>query len=346
MKTLAITGISGFIASHIAIQALEKGYHVIGTIRSTAKADRVRSILAKHVGDKKTSNVDFREASLDAADGWVDALRGADAVLHVASPFPSGIPKDENELIRPARHGVKVVFEAALELGIERIVQTSSVAAIMYGYDGKPGHGPDGAFNESDWTVIEGPGVGAYVKSKTMAERDVWSLVDKHPSLKVTTVCPSFVQGPQLSDSLGTSGEIIVKVMRGELPGFPRLGMTFVDVRDVAALHLLALEYETTIGERLIASAYTLWLREMGEAILEEFPELKGKIKPRELPNFFVKLFALFDRETKLIVPELGNYPVASNAKARELVGWEPRSGREAVRAAARSLVELGVVSV
>jgi Nucleoside-diphosphate-sugar epimerases len=214
----------------------------------------------------------------------------------------------------------------------------------MYGHDGKPGHGPDGAFNESDWTVVQGPGVGAYVKSKTMAERDVWSLVDKHPSLKVTTVCPSFVQGPQLSNSMGTSGEIIAKVMRGELPGFPRLGMTFVDVRDVASLHLLALEHDSTIGERLIANADTLWFREMGEAILEEFPELKGKIKPRELPNFFVRLFALFDRETKLIVPELGYYRVASNAKARELVGWEPRSGREAVRAAARSLVELGVV--
>lgn len=346
MKTLAITGISGFIASHIAIQALEKGYHLIGTVRSTAKAGRARSLLAKHVGDEKASGVEFREASLDSADGWVDALRGADAVLHVASPFPSGIPKDENELIRPARNGVKVVFEAALELGIERIVQTSSVAAIMYGHEGKPGHGPDGAFNESDWTVIDGPGLGAYVKSKTLAERDVWSLVDKYPSLKVTTVCPSLVQGPQLSDTLGTSGEIIAKVMRGEFPGFPKLGLDYVDVRDVATLHLSALEHDTTIGERLIASADTLWLREMGEVILEEFPGLKGKIKPRELPDFFVKLFALFDRETKLIVHVLGNYFVVSNAKACKLVGWEPRSGREAVRAAARSLVELGVVSV
>lgn len=338
MSHLLVTGVSGYIGGHIALQALQRGHTVRGTTRSASKAGEIRADLAAHLPAEALERFSVVEADLIGPEGWDEAVRGVDAVLHVASPFVTDMPRNENDLIRPARMGVKHVVEAAVRQGVRRIVQTSSVVAVMYGHS--PGKT---LYTAEDWSELGGEGVNAYTKSKTLAERDLWALVERHSELHVTCVNPGFVLGPLLGRDPGTSVGVIRRFMRGEFPGVPRICFTSVDVRDVAELHLRVLEEPDTVGKRYLAVADTLWLKQIAEAILEEAPAFSRKVKARELPDWMVRVVALFDATVRSSLPELGHYREADNLPALAL-GWEPRSAAESVRDTARSLIECGLV--
>ena len=334
-QLVLVTGGSGFIGSHCIKRLHEDGFRVRTTVRSLSREPEVRDM----VGD---GPLEVAAADLTSDDGWADAVAGCEYVLHVASPFPLGQPKHEDELIVPARDGALRVLRAAREGGVRRVVMTSSFAAIGYGH----GH-PDTVFDETTWTDVDGPGVSAYAKSKTIAERAAWDFVQGEGApLELAVVNPVAVLGPLLGPDASTSIELIKRLIDGSMPGTPKVAYGLVDVRDVADLHVRAMTAPEAAGERFLAIGEDFrWISEIGGWLREDLPaERAKKIPKRELPNLLVRVASRFDGSLRQLTPELGFRKRATNEKARRLLGWTPRTDREAALASAESLVALGLV--
>jgi dihydroflavonol-4-reductase len=336
--TVLITGISGFIARHCAVEMLKAGYGVRGTVRSLQRTGEVKSSIAKHAD---VSRLEFEQADLESDAGWETAVAGCAHVLHVASPFPAKQPRDEQDLIRPAVQGTLRVLRVAAAAGVERLVQTSSMVAVMYGHP----HGRTAPFTENDWTRVDSPGVTAYGKSKTLAERAAREFMQQDRSgMHFSSVNPGLVLGPALDRDIGTSAEIIRMFLRGKYPGAPRMSMPCVDVRDVARMHRLALETGAPSGGRYLGVADCLWLIEVARAIRQSLGEAARKVPTRVLPDWAVKLAGIFDPAARLAVPELGKELRVDTTLTRRTLGMEFIPAPEAAVAMARSLVELKLV--
>jgi nucleoside-diphosphate-sugar epimerase len=333
--TVLVTGISGFLAGHIAVQLLQQGYRVRGTVRTVAKRGSVEASLRRG-GAEDVEGVECVEADLLQDKGWDEAVSGCDYVIHTASPFPASVPKDENELIRPAREGTLRVLRAAHRAGVQRVVLTSSIAATNYGSGVSP-------YSEKDWTDVNGPQATPYYKSKTLAEQDAWAFA-RESGLALAVINPGLILGPLLNAEAGTSLAVLHKLLRGDFPALPRFGMCVVDVRDVADAHLRAMRVPDAAGQRFIAAGRFMWLSEIAAELHRAFPQLAGKVPQRTLPNWLVKVFALFDPATGLIVRELGLEKAVDTSKARSVLGWSPRSEEEAIRAGVQSLVDMGLL--
>jgi dihydroflavonol-4-reductase len=272
--------------------------------------------------------------------GWPEAVAGCDFVLHVASPFPASVPKHEDDLIVPAREGALRVLRASRDAGVKRVVQTSSFAAIGYG-----SNPPDRTFTEEDWTDPSGD-VGAYAKSKTLAERAAWDFVAREGGgLELSVVNPVGVFGPVLGPDISTSILIVQRLMDGSMPGCPRLSFGIVDVRDVADLHLRAMTNPEANGERFLAVAGDFMrIVEIALVLKARMGEAATRVPTRELPDWVVRLLAVFNRSVALITPELGKRKNATSAKAKRVLGWAPRSNEDAVAATAESMIRLGLL--
>jgi len=332
-----VTGGSGFIASHAILQLLNAGYQVRTTVRDMKREGDVRAML-KHGGAEPGERLSFFAADLQSDAGWTPAVAGCDYVLHVASPFPANVPKHEDELIVPAREGALRVLRASRDARVKRVVLTSSFAAIGYG------HAPQSApFNETNWTNTTGNDVSAYVKSKTLAEREAWNFIAREGGdLELSVVNPVAVFGPVLGPDYSTSVLLIQRLMSGAVPGSPRLSFGVVDVRDVADLHIRAMTHAAAKGERFLAVAGDFMLiRDIAKVLKERMGEAGKKVPIRQLPNWLVRLAALKDPAVKQILPELGKLKNGTNEKARRLLGWAPRPREEAIVAAAQSLLDL-----
>ena len=331
-QLVLVTGGSGFIGSHCIKRLHEDGYRVRTTVRSLAREPEVREM----VGDGPLEVV---EADLTADAGWAEAVAGCTYVLHVASPFPLGQPKHEDELIVPARDGALRVLRAARDAGVKRVVLTSSFAAIGYGHPHE-----DAVYDETTWTDVDGPGVSAYAKSKTIAERAAWEFVEGGP-LELAVVNPVAVLGPLLGPDASTSIALVKRLIDGSMPGTPKVTFGLVDVRDVADLHVRAMTAPEAAGERFLALGEDFrWISEIGGWLREALPDRAKKVPKRELPNVLVRAASLFDGSLRQLTPELGLRKRATNEKARRVLGWAPRSDREAVVATAESLLALGLV--
>jgi nucleoside-diphosphate-sugar epimerase len=335
-----VTGGSGFIGAHCIIQLLDAGYRVRTTVRNLKREAEVRATLEANgaeVGDK----LSFVAADLESDAGWPEAVAGCDYVLHVASPFPASAPKHEDEIIKPAREGALRVLRAAKAAGVKRVVLTSSFAAIGYG------HPPmDRPFTEEDWSVIDGGDMRAYAKSKTLAERAAWDFIKAEGgAMELSVVNPVGVLGPVLGADYSTSILIVQKLLDGAMPGCPRFSFGIVDVRDVADLHLRAMVRPEAAGERFLAVAGKfLTMREIALVLRDRMGAAARRVPTKELPDFLVRLAALADPAVAQIVPELGKTKNASNAKAKRVLDWNPRSNEEAIVACAESLIRLGLV--
>jgi nucleoside-diphosphate-sugar epimerase len=342
MASVLVTGGTGFIAAHCLIQLLAAGHETRATVRDLKREKDLRAMLrqggAGEVGDRLTL---FR-ADLNADAGWAEAAAGCDYALHVASPFPSTVPKDENELIAPARDGALRVLKAARDAGVKRVVLTSSFAAVGYGCPSDR----TAAFTEEDWTDLNDPTMQPYRKSKTMAERAAWDFIAREGSkLELAVVNPVGVFGPVLGPDLSTSIVIVKRLLDGSLPGCPDLSFGAVDVRDVADLHLKCMTDPAARGERFLAiGGDFVSVRQIARMLKEGAGDIAGKVPTRALPTWLMRAVGLFDPQVKGILPELGKRKNASNEKARRLLNWAPRSPREAVLATAGSLSELGLV--
>jgi nucleoside-diphosphate-sugar epimerase len=338
-ELVLVTGGSGFIGAHCILQLLNAGYRVRTTVRSLDREGRVRAMLAAG-GAESSAGLSFVAADLMEDGGWPEAVAGCDFVLHVASPFPASVPKHEDDLIVPAREGALRVLRASRDAGVKRVVQTSSFAAIGYG-----SNPPDRTFTEEDWTDPTGD-VGAYAKSKTLAERAAWDFVAREGGgLELSVVNPVGVFGPVLGPDISTSILIVQRLMDGSMPGCPRLSFGIVDVRDVADLHLRAMTNREANGERFLAVAGDFMrIVEIALVLKARMGEAAARVPTRELPDWVVRLLAVFNRSVALITPELGKRKNATSAKAKRVLGWAPRSNEDAVAATAESMIRLGLL--
>ena len=341
MSRVLVTGGSGFIGSHCLLQLLAAGHETRTTVRNLERADDVRAMLRQGGAGEVGERLSLFAANLESDAGWAEAVAGCDYVLHVASPFPASMPRDENELIVPAREGALRVLRAARDASVKRVVLTSSFAAIGYGAKGRTA-----PFTEVDWTDPTGSDVQPYTKSKTLAERAAWDFIEREGGgLELAVVNPVGVFGPALAPDSSTSVLIIQRLMDGSLPGCPRLYFGGVDVRDVADLHIRAMSDPAAKGERFLAVAGDfVSMLAMAQVLRSNLGAAAGRVPTRELPDWLVRLVAVFDPQIRQVLPELGRRKNASNEKARRLLGWAPRSNEEAIVATAKSLIELGVV--
>ena len=334
-----LTGISGFLGSHTAIQLLEKGYQVTGTLRDMGRANSVREIIGKRTS--KTHNLHFAEAVLEDESVWKDLTKGMDYVQHIASPFPRELPKNDEDLVLPAKNGTLNVLKAAAANGVKRVVLTSSTAAIIYG---KPKGERNGTFNETQWTdPANRKDSTPYFRSKTIAEKAAWGFMKTDKSgLELTSVCPGAVLGPVLENDFGTSANIVIKTLDGSSPALPDIGFDIVDVRSVADLLIRAMEQPQAAGQRYIGSSGYMKFKEVAAILKEAYPE--RKIPSMVLPHFVVRLFSNFDKSIRPVLIDLGVERRADHTKAVKYLGWNPLSNREAVLSCAKSVLDLGIV--
>jgi dihydroflavonol-4-reductase len=329
---------------------LGAGYQVRTTVRSLSRESDVRGLLMRG-GSEPGSHLSFVAADLTSDAGWPAAVAGCEFVLHIASPFPALVPKDENELIVPARDGALRVLRAARDAGVKRVVLTSSFAAVGYGNPprepgpvrGGPGAPPQPPFTEKDWTDPTQPDVMPYTKSKTLAERAAWDFIAREGAgLELSVVNPVAVFGPVLGPDYATSILLVERLMDGAMPGVPRMCIGVVDVRDVADLHLKAMLNPAARGERFLAvTGDFMWLVEIAKVLKARLGDAAKRVPTRELPNWLVKLAALREPAVKQIIPELGKWKNATSEKAQRVLGWSPRSREDSVVATAESLVGL-----
>lgn len=337
-----VTGGSGFLGSYCIISLINAGYQVRTSIRSLSKVPSVKEAL-KNGGltHSDFNRLSFVEADLNKDDGWDKAVEGCTYVLHVASPIPFEVPKDDNDLIIPARDGTLRVLRAAKRAGVKRVVLTSSFSAIGYGH-------PDRTkpFTEETWSN-ERSKLGAYPKSKVVAERSAWDFVrsDEGAGLELTSINPVAIFGPVLSTEIASSIHIIQRYMTGEIPASPQLYMSVVDVRDVATLEVLAMTSPSAKGERFLAvSPPGGWMQDVALILKERLPEASQKVSTKVLPNCITRIVALFDKQIATFVNELGNRKPSSNEKAVRVLGWKPRSREETIIDTAQSLLKFGLV--
>ena len=336
--TVLLTGISGFLGSHVALQLLQAGYKVRGSLRDLNRAGEVRQTMSAHGADIK--NLEFVALDLLSDAGWDEAMKGVKYLQHTASPFVTSMPDDEMELIRPAVDGTTRAINAALAARVEHIVLTSSVAAIFYGHP-KTRTKP---FTQEDWTDVEIE-TNAYSRSKTLAERKAWELVDnanRHDDLSV--INPSFILGPLLNRDPGTSGALVIRFLTGSLPAAPKISLHCIDVRDVAALHVLAMTAPEAKGKRLLTAGNSLSMLQMAQILKARFPAYADKLPKFELPDWALRLYAIFDSDARSSLGELGYSKAVDASRARAILGRDFISSKEALEEIAQTIVDQDLV--
>ncbi|NMO92739.1 aldehyde reductase [Actinomycetospora sp. TBRC 11914] len=341
-QQVLVTGGSGFIAGHCILQLLEDGHRVRATLRSLDKEAAVRAVLAD-AGMVHGDALTFVAADLTSDDGWPDAVRDCDVVLHVASPVRPGHVEDDDDLVVPARDGTLRVLRAARDEGVRRVVLTSAFHAVGFGHPHT-----DHVFTEDDWSVLDGPGMDAYGRSKTLAERAAWDFVrDEGGSTELTTMLPVAVMGPVLGRDVSGSNHLVQRILQGRLPGYPDMSIPIVDVRDVASAHVLAMSTDGAAGRRfLLASGPAMAMRHIGALLRENLGAAADKVPTRRIPNIVVRAGALFSQELRSVAAELGQVKKVSHETASAVLGWEPRRPEDAVVAAGESLVRKALVAV
>ena len=330
MEKVLVTGASGFIAEHCIIELLKNGYSVKGSLRSMNREQEVRDAVKTETDDTK---LEFCKLDLLEDDGWEDAMWDCDYLMHVASPFVIEDPKDENELIKPAKEGTLRALNAAKKAGIKRVVLTSSVAAVN-------SHMMSGTSDHTTWTDINSKYVTPYQKSKTIAEKAAWDFYNNQDSdnrMELAVINPGGVMGPQLGNDLGgASTQIVSQLISGKFPMIPALSFPFIDVRDVAILHLKAMTTPDADGKRFIAAhSKPTWMYEVAEVLSAAGYE---KIKLKKAPSFMLKLIGLFDNKTKSLVPMLDKYVPCDNSQTVKILNWEPMPWEQAFIEHAKSI--------
>lgn len=333
-----VTGGSGFLASHCILQLHRAGFRIRSTLRSLQRAPSLDDVLRRAHGSPVA--VEWRVADLSDDRGWAEAVAGAEYVLHVASPFPRTAPKNAAEVIEPAREGALRVLRAAAAARVKRVVLTSSTAAITYGRGNI-----DRAYTEADWSDPESADNSIYTRSKTYAERAAWDFMAEDKSgMELTAVNPGAILGPVLEKDYGTSAEIVLKLLKGDFPGMPRIGFPLIDVRDVAEMHLRAMTHPDAAGQRFLCANEFLWMEEIANVLRQHLPAYAKKMPARRLPNWLVRTGALFDPVTRSVLFELGVRRDCDASHARQVLGFAPRSNREAITATADSLIAQGLL--
>jgi dihydroflavonol-4-reductase len=334
-KKVLLTGISGYIGNHCAVELLKHGYSVRGSVRSLSKSQKVIDAIKKEVDPK--DNLEFCELNLLSDVGWDAAMKDCEYVLHVASPFINSEPKDENEYIRPAVDGTMRALRAAKKAGVKRVVLTSSMVSML----GDSAQSMD--VTPETWTNVDAKNTSAYSKSKTLAEKAAWDFIhaqtDATP-MELTVVNPGPVFGPSLSGDLsGTSMTMFKQMLTGKMPMVPQAGINMSDVRDIAKIHVLALENEKANGKRFIVTT------EKPYAFQELAQLLKSngydKVSTKLAPNFLLKAMGYVNREARSMRAFIGKTYTGDVTSTMEVFDWKPIAFEKTILDTAKCIDEL-----
>jgi len=334
-----LTGISGWIAKHTAIELLNKGYEVLGTVRNNNLIDQTKQTIGKYAPIEKLS---FIELDLLKDEGWNEAAKGCKYIFHIASPFPIKVSRNREVLLPVAVDGTLRVLNAGLNAGVEQIIKTSSIVAMFR----KPNRTNPYTFGEHDWTDENWKeGVNDYFLSKTKAEKAAWDLMErKGLKNKLTTICPGGVFGDALDKKGGTSIEYVRQFMAGKFPGAPKFAVLISDVKDIAKAHVACIGNTKVGGRRLIVGKEVKKLVELSKLMAEAMPEYARKLPKKELPNFMVKLISYIDSSAKTMIPDLGIMMQTDPTYAEKLLGFEFKAAKDCMAENAKSVVRLGLV--
>lgn len=319
-RTVFVTGASGYTAKHLCLQLLDARYRVHGSVRSARRADEVLAALKPHLADPSNleTRLDFAELELHADTGWDEAMHGADVLIHTASPFGPGDAVTEEDVARAVGATLRVL-RAAAAAGMNRVIVTSSMAAIIEA-DPPP---PDRIYTERDWSDTANPMIDAYARAKTLCERAAWDFVgNEAPGMVLTTINPGLIVGPPLDSHFDDAFALLQRVIRSECERVPNFGFACGDVRDVAAMHLRAINRPAAFGERLIGAAGYLTLPEMARIVADAWPD--RVIATQSAPGGVAR------REL-------------SNAKARRVLDMDFIPAEDSVRDTARFMIENGL---
>ncbi|MEU4161988.1 aldehyde reductase [Actinoplanes sp. NPDC026670] len=332
MADVLVTGGSGYIAGWCARALLDAGHTVRATVRDLAREPQVRAMLGE-----PGARLRVVQADLQSDAGWAEATAGCGHVLHVASPTLTHQPRNDDEMVRPAVDGTLRVLRAARDAGVRRVVMTSAIGAVAYGHPDR-----DTPFTESDWTNVDA-GIAPYQKSKTLAERAAWDFVGEDGrGLELATVNPTAVLGPVLGPDYSPSLNGIARMLDGSMPTLLPFATGYVDVRDVASLHLLAMTEPAAAGERFIATAgHSLWQREVAAILRERLGERAAEVPTREMPLWAAQGLARVNPEMRALRKLLGRNLDATSAKAEKLLGWKTRPIEDTIAETAESLLAL-----
>ena len=333
-EKVLVTGATGFIASHIIYQLLENNYLVRGTVRSlkNPKNEHIYSIYPS-----KKDNIELVEAEILSTDNWDPIVSGCQYVLHVASPFPSKPPKHPDDLIKPAVKGTRDVLMAAIRNNVKKVVVTSSVASIL------GGHMVKNSFNEDDWAIPEHS--PPYEASKYYAEREVWKIYEENKDkIKITCINPGLVLGPTFSKYISTSGDLVSRALKDDIPGIARLRFAYVDVRDVALAHVMAMKNEESNGKRYILASECIWFEEIMDILRKEFSKYGYSIVSRKVGYCPMKLASIFDSQIKLLLPFVGKDLKVDNSRSVKELGIQYRPIAQTIVDCGYSCIEKGLV--
>lgn len=338
-KSVLLTGITGFLGSHTAIQLLNKGYKVVGTLRDKERMGSIRAIIGEQVPN--IHHLTLVEADLNDTEVWYDLTKNMDYVQHIASPFPRELPNNENDLIVPAKKGTLNILKSAMDNGVKRVVLVSSLAAVIYG---KHKSELSGIFSETDWTdETNKKDTTPYLRSKTIAEKEAWAFMQEQGNgMELTTVLPGAILGSVLEKDFGTSANIVLNILSGSMPALPKISFDIVDVRSVAELLIKAMEMPEAANKRFIASSGYLSFREVALILKAQYPD--RKIRTGELPNFAARLFSVFEPALKPILVDLGIKRKTYIGKAKRELNWAPLPLKEAVLACAQSILNRKII--
>ena len=335
METVLVTGGTGFIGLHCLQQLLDKGYKVRTTIRSESRKQEVMEAMKKH--SSNCENLEFFIADLLSDDGWSEAVTGSKYVLHVASPFFLGEPENEDVFIKPAVEGTLRVLKACADSDVQKVVLTSSFAAVGYGHSREKE-----VYTEEDWSSVDGE-ISPYAKSKTIAEKAAWEFVEnleESKKFELTVINPVAVTGPMLTSDIGSSNDFLLKLISGSMPACPKIHMGYIDVRDVAKAHIFSMTEEKTNGERIIVSENEMFFAEVGKTLNEAGFK---KSPTKEMPNFLVKIMSLFVGELKTLLSALNRKGDIDKTKAKSFFNWDYISTEQSVTETAQQLQDMGL---
>ena len=334
MEKVLVTGATGYIGLHCIHQLLNQGYAVNGSVRSPERKNEIFEALKNH--NTSTENLNIYTFDLNDDEGWDQGMEGCNYLLHVASPIALE-NHDEDFFVKPAVAGVKRAMKFAKKHNVKKVVLTSSVAAIYETMESKS------YYDETDWSDPENPAISHYSKSKTLAERAAWEFIENenHP-FELAVINPALVIGPSLSGDLGESNKAIMMVATGKMPVAVPLQFGYVDVRDVAAAHILAMQNPASNGERFALAEKDLWYKDVAQVLRSNGFD---KAPTFAVPVWLAKILAIFSKELKLTIPYLGRLrSVKNTSKAKDILGWNPRPAEESIIEIAQQIQDMGLI--